>query len=140
MKKHNNKLMRSVFAVLMCMSLCTLVACFGNARTSIHAPNTKFQVSMSPVLNSTPKIVGKFAKPFTAWSMAYGLAQLDPKIDLSEAINQQVAMAGGNSIINLKVETQACLINGAPILSLLPVWPSCVEGMVTGDIAHQSEQ
>ncbi len=119
-----------------------VTGCLGSARASITAPKANYQVSSSPVLKSpensgeAPKVssVGKFEMPFKCWSLLYGLARLDPEVDLSDAINAQVGKFKGNAIVNFRIEAHACPINGAPLLSLLPVWPSCVEGKVTGDI------
>jgi hypothetical protein len=111
----------------------------GISTSRIQVADAKYAVSMSPVHDplqgkQKEKVVGKFRTSFDAWSLVYGWVPLQPEIDVSSEINQQVARAQGKAIVNLDVTASRCAINAFPILSLLPFWPSCLHGRMTGDI------
>ncbi len=62
--------------------------------------------------------------------------KLTPTKDISKEINAQVARAGGDAVINLRISTAHCGSDFVPVLSWFPVWPGCTNVHVEGDIVR----
>jgi hypothetical protein len=122
--------------------LLALSGCAGGA-VNVVAPNSKVPVSMSRGVRDqdgdlvTPERkqrVGVYQTKFTGYSLFYSLLPLTPKKDISESINAQVAQAGGDAVVNLRVIGRGCGLNYVVIFNILPIWPGCTRVQVEGDI------
>lgn len=136
--------MKTKMAVALTVSACALAGCAG-ARTSVVANGAAYPVSMSPAVRNADgslvargqrRVVAKFESDSTAWGMFYSAIKLDPRTDLSRAINRQVHKAHGDAIVNLRVATSYCPLDFFPLLNWLPIWPGCTNVRVQGDIVR----
>jgi hypothetical protein len=131
--------------------LCALVAlvaapvlggCAG-ARTNVVAPTSQYPVSMSRGIRDADgglvsadrrKVVGHFRDKHRVWGMIWSFVSFSPTTDISAALNNQVAAAKGDGVVNLRVAAAECGMNFAQILNILPFWPGCANITVDGDI------
>jgi hypothetical protein len=132
--------MNSTLATIaaLCVAACT------GARTNVVAARAEYPVSMSRAIrdadgNLVPaerrKVVGTFHTQRTAWSVAWRLVNLSKTTDISDEINRQVAEAHGDAIIHLTIVTKHCTLSYFSFpLGALPIWPSCSDLDVFGDI------
>ena len=134
-------MIRAAFALL---ALLTLTGCAG-ARTHVAAPTANVPISLSHAVRDADgslvprerrEIVGALHDERTAWGLLYSVIELTPEKDISAAVNEQVARAGGDAVVNLRIETHGCAWNYVPILDLLPVWPGCAKLTIDGDIVR----
>jgi hypothetical protein len=131
----------SVFAVVTA-SLTAATGCAG-ARTSVVADEAQYPVSLSrAVRDEQGKLVtheqvtkvGSFKHTDTAWGILYSAVKLNPRTDISEALNEQVALAGGDAVVNLRVKSTQCATDAFVIFTAIPFWPGCVKLAIEGDI------
>ncbi len=119
--------------------------CVG-ARTVVMAPRSEYPVSLSRGIRDADgtlvpaerrKVVGSFKLTPTAWAMFWSAIPLTPLTDISDAVNAQVSAVNGDAIIHLMVVTKHCALNSLVFpLGILPVWPSCADMEITGDIVR----
>lgn len=121
------------------------VACAGcaGARTTIVAPTADVPVSLSHAVRDADativpaerrEVVGSFHDERLAWGLLWSTVKLTPEKDISDEINAQVARAGGDAVINLRIASAGCGWNYVIGLNLLPVWPGCSKVFLDGDI------
>jgi hypothetical protein len=126
------------------LPLLLVIGCAWGARTKITATTAEYPVSMSRgVRDQNGEIVGadrrqtvgKFQYKTKTWSTFYTLLPITPRRNLSKAVNAQVKQANGEAIINLTTVVQSCRFpNYIFIFNILPIWPSCANIEVFGDI------
>jgi len=133
---------RSLSLAVATLALATGMGCAG-ARTNITAPDSKYPVSLSRGVRDADGtlvpaerriVVGHFETKSHPYSLFYSFLPLKPTTDISEEINQQVAAAGGDAVINLKVGSTQCWANWMLIFDILPIWPGCANVVIKGDI------
>ena len=129
--------------------MATLLAagCAG-ARVQVTADRARYPLSLSPTVRdaggrlydarSLVK-VGWLDVRKTTSGYLYSAVGLPPARDFSDAINAQVAAAGGEAVVGLKISVgDGCgWLNGFPVLNALPFWPGCVPVRLTGDIVRR---
>jgi len=117
-------------------------------RVGITADHSRYPISMSQaVRDQTGRLhdrrsletVGALDAGGTRVGIFYSALTMPWTIDISDAVNQQVAAAGGEAVINLAVSVSgACdVLNAFPILNMIPIWPGCVPVTVTGEIVRR---
>ena len=118
------------------------------ARVNITAERSRYPISMSDVVRDkdgelygpqTLQRLARFSLEATKVGILYsGLAPGSP-LDISDAVNAQVAAAQGEAVINLEVtvSTGCAPINSMPLLNALPFWPGCVPITVEGEIVRR---
>jgi hypothetical protein len=128
------------FASFLLLALAT--GCAGG-RARLDFSGTQMPVSMSAtvldergeiLLPEDREVVGQVLVETKAWGIMWAAIPLTPKRDVSQAINDQVAAANGEAVVNLRVTGQQCGVNHAWILSTVPLWPGCSKIFVQGDI------
>jgi hypothetical protein len=128
------------------ITLCLLAlatGCVAGGRVNIVAPEAKVPISLSRgvrdasgqlVPQEQKQVVGQFTYKTRGWSIGWSLVPLTPRRNISEAVNAQVAQAGGDAIINLTTISQGCRLNYFWPFIILPVWPGCTKIELVGDI------
>ena len=111
------------------------------ARSYIRADSARYPVSLSSgVRGADGKLVdpqalqktGEFHTDYTACRMLWTLVPIkSAHRDISDDVNQQVAAAHGEAIVNLSVQSAATVWN---IITFLGVLPDCGKVDITGDI------
>lgn len=125
-----------------------LTAGCAGARVQVRADRARYPLSLSPVVRDaagrlydarTLVKVGWLDVRRTATGFVYSALTVPAARDLSDDINAQVAAAGGEAVVGLRISTgDGCgWLNGFPILNALPVWPGCVPLRLTGDIVRR---
>ncbi|HSO34737.1 MAG TPA: hypothetical protein VLT33_19520 [Labilithrix sp.] len=113
------------------------------ARTTVAADKAEYPISLSRavrdpdgeiVSNERAVKVAPFRATSTAWGIFYSLLRINPRTDISEAVNAQVAAAGGQAVVNLRVMAGHCAMNTVAVLVSLPFLPGCTKVVVEGDI------
>lgn len=97
----------------------------------LHGPNGR------PVSPKSLSVVGEFEEEARLYGMVFSWVPVTKTVDVSEAMNREIAAAGGEGMINVKVSSDGCVMNYMPVLSLLPVWPGCADVTVEGQIVKQ---
>ncbi|HEY4393432.1 MAG TPA: hypothetical protein VGP64_05200 [Polyangia bacterium] len=116
------------------------------ARSYIRADSARYPVSLSSgVRGADGKLVdpqalqktGEFHSDYTACRMFWTLVPVkSAHRDISDEVNQQVAEAHGEAIVNLSVQSAATVWS---FITFLGVFPDCGKVDITGDIvARQS--
>jgi hypothetical protein len=127
-----------------------LVSGCAGARVTVRADNARYPVSLSGVVRDkngqsynrhTLTKVGRFHAQRTPIGVLYSAWTLPSSYDISDELNQQVALSCGEAVVNLAVSvSNACaVLNLLPVLSAVPVWPGCIPVTVSGDIVRRSE-
>lgn len=129
--------------------LCGLVVagCAG-ARVRVTADRARYPLSLSPtVRDARGRLqdagsllrVGTLDARKTTVGFVYSALAVPPTRDFSDEINAQVAAAGGEAVVGLRIVLGGGCgwLNGFPILNALPVWPGCVPVHLTGDIVRR---
>ena len=80
------------------------------------------------------EVVGQLDADGTAWGVFYSSVKLTPEMDVSQAVNQEVARLHGDAVINLTISTRQCGFNWAVFANVLPFWPGCADVHVHGDV------
>jgi hypothetical protein len=111
------------------------------ARSYIRADSARYPVSLSSgVRGPDGKLVdpqalqktGEFHADYTACRMFWTLVPIKSgHRDISDDVNQQVAQAHGEAVVNLSVESAATVWN---IITFLGVLPDCGKVDIRGDI------
>jgi hypothetical protein len=134
--------------VALVLFVCLLLGCAG-ARSTIVLPDSKVPVSLSNgmlgpnreiLTNDEMQVVGKFHEERTAWGTLYSLVPFTPSLDISDSINSQVAQAGGEGIVRMRVSSKPCALDYFVVFSIIPFWPGCASIEVDGDIIKHKSQ
>ncbi|AKV01593.1 hypothetical protein AKJ09_08256 [Labilithrix luteola] len=113
------------------------------ARTTVVADTAQYPISLSRAVRdadgtlvasgrATP--VARLEFETTVWGLLYSSVKLNPRTDISEAVNEQMAAVNGDAVVNVHVKTGRCATEFFPFLNLLPIWPGCTKVRVEGDI------
>jgi len=81
--------------------------------------------------------VGEFEHSGSAFGFIYSATSMD--VDISEAIEDQVRLAGGEAVVNTSVNVKQCALNFFFPLNHLPFWPGCATFHVAGTIVRRKE-
>lgn len=131
---------KQLFSLLLAASA---AGCISGARTNVTAPGANVPVSMSRGVRDANgqlvpldqrQYVGTFEYKTRAWSTFYTLLPFTPNKDISDAVNTQVAAAGGEAVVNLTIISKGCSLNRVWPFIVLPIWPGCSKIEVVGDI------
>lgn len=124
------------------VALVAATGCAG-ARTTVAADRAEYPLSLSPAVRDADgtivsgadlERVATFQAKVTAFGMLYSAIRLNPRTDISKQVNEQIARAGGEAIVNLKIMSDQCGANFAAIIDAIPIWPGCAKVVVEGDI------
>jgi len=116
----------------------------GGARSWIIAPRAEVPISMSDGLRAVDghllvpqekHVVGEFSLDYKPWSMLFRLISFTGDKDISDEVNKQVKVAGGDAINNLQVFSGNCTWN---VFTLVGVLPDCANVSIRGDIIKVS--
>jgi hypothetical protein len=118
------------------------------ARATVRADHARYPISMSSEVrdqsgkvhgHATLQQVGHFEAETSRIGIFYSILTIPGSFDISDEVNQQVAAAGGEAVVRLNVSVSpGCdLLNGMPVLNMLPLWPGCVPITVEGDIVKR---
>ena len=109
------------FVVITLLFLFIVTSCAGS-RSQISAPSVNYPVSLSSAIRNVdgtiPAVedlakVGEFNYQYKTRSMLWTLIPLSrQKHDISNALNEQIAKAGGDAVINLAIKN-----GGDPVIS-----------------------
>jgi hypothetical protein len=80
------------------------------------------------------RVVGRLEVHERFWGIVYGWVDVTGDVDVGQRINEEIRKSGGEAVVNMKATAAHCALNLAPIVSLLPVWPGCVNGEIRGQI------
>jgi hypothetical protein len=137
-----------VTRAIVAFAFASCVGCAG-ARTTVVAPTANVPVSLSHAVRdadgtivsaSRREVVGAFHDERLAWGVLWSAIKLTPTKDISDEINAQVARAGGDAVINLRIASGGCGWNYVIGFNLLPVWPGCNKLFLDGDIVRVKEE
>lgn len=121
-----------------------VVGCSGS-RSHVVAPSAKYPVSMSDGVRKADgtllpdeekKLVGGFSYDYKAWGMLWRIFSFTGDRDISEEVNEQVARANGDAIVNLSVKSESCTWN---LFTLIGILPDCSTVTVRGHIIKAEE-
>ena len=118
------------------------------ARVNVTVDHARYPLSLSSVVrdaNGRPYDshtlikVGWLDVRKTTPAFVYSAVTIPPTRDFSDEINVQVAAAGGEAVVGLKIwASWGCdWLNFFPVLNILPIWPGCVPVRLTGDIVKR---
>jgi hypothetical protein len=132
-------------------ALVTLVLAAGGcagASVEVTAERARYPVSMSGLVRDGTGVihgpwslqrVGMLRTEATRFGFLYSTATAQPRYDISDEVNAQVAAARGEAVVNLSVTVSARCgkLNMFPFLGILPFWPGCVPVSIMGDIVRR---
>jgi hypothetical protein len=104
------------------------LGCSG-ASSNVVAPDAKYPLSLSDGLrdengrlleDNELEVVGAFEADYTAWGMWWNIISFTGDADISDEVNEQVAAAKGEGIVNLAVRSKTNVWNGMTLIGLLP--------------------
>jgi hypothetical protein len=118
------------------------------ASVSVTAVDARYPVSMSPVIrDATGRLHdqrslqkrGTLTAKRTSLGFLYSTFAVRRSFDISNEINAQVSSVAGEAVVDLTVSVgSGCdLLNGFPLVGILPFWPGCVPVTVTGTIVSR---
>jgi hypothetical protein len=123
----------------------SIFGCAGS-RGDVRFDSLEYPASMSGYLHGangrsvSPKslqVVGEFKENARLYGVGFSWVPITKTVDVSTAMNREIAAAGGEGVINLKVSSDGCMMNYMPVLSLLPFWPGCADVTIEGQIVKQ---
>jgi hypothetical protein len=133
-----------------CVGVVALVAFLGGCaggRGALAFDRLTYPVSSSPFIygpDDRPynpgelQPVGKMVWVERIWGLWWSWIPLSGTVDVSAPINAQIARAGGDGIINLRVVSQSCGMNYVPVFNIVPLYPGCAYVTITGDIVRMA--
>lgn len=120
-----------------------LAAGCAGASSHVRADTARYPISLSGVVRDTngdlaggPQLqrVGAFSDSYTSWAMFWTLIPLWNRTrDVSEAVNQRVAAAGGDAVVNFTTVARPCISN---VLTFIGLLPGCTDVEVSADIVR----
>jgi hypothetical protein len=137
-----------IFRIVTLVALIWGVAGCAGARATVTAEHARYPISASHQVRddagnvhgrATLQTVGRLQASSTKFGLLYSLVTVPSSYDISDEVNSQVEAAGGEAVILLDVSvTGGCdVLNGFPVLNVLPIWPGCVPITVEGDIVKR---
>jgi|GEM_PF-1901571 len=129
--------MKNAFATA---SLAVLLTGCSGARSHVIADEARYPISLSDGVRDADgkllpderkQVVGSFTHSYKAWGWLWRVFSFTGDHDISEDVNEQVAAAGGDAIVNLSVKSELCLWNMFTLVGLLP---DCSNVSVRGHI------
>lgn len=120
-----------------------LVTGCAGAKSNLTADTARYPISLSRgIRDADGELVGRdritkvgtYHHTETGYAILYGAAAHRKANDISSSVNRQVAVHGGDAIVNLRVRAQHCGLDLVPGLNWLPFWPGCVHVDIVGDI------
>ena len=124
------------------IAMLALSGCAG-ARGSVAFNKLEYPVSMSSYVEDRSgrvlspndmQVIGELKYETKVWGMGYSIIPLSGEKDVSAPINEQVRSARGEGVSDLSVAADYCALNHVPVLNFLPVWPTCVDVSIRGNI------
>jgi hypothetical protein len=115
-------------------------------RSNLRFEDTRYPISLSPtvlgsdgglLLPAQREVVGKLEIETKVYGVMWAAVPLTPNKDLSAKVNDAVARAGGQAVVNLRVTSRQCGLNHAWVISTVPLWPGCSHVFVQGDIIRE---
>jgi len=137
-----------VAVLLLAFFVAPLVGCAGG-RGDVRFDALRYPASMSGYLHDakgravSPKslaVVGEFKEETRLWGTGFSWVPVTGAVDVSDSMNREIAAAGGEGMINVKVVSEGCMLNYVPVVSLLPMWPGCADVTVEGQIVKQEQR
>ncbi|MEW6744504.1 MAG: hypothetical protein AB1486_17255 [Planctomycetota bacterium] len=136
---------RSSPLLVMAVAAFLVTGCAG-ARTKVTFDMAEYPISMTSSVPdrdgqllepSEMEFVGRLHAEGEGWSTGWSLIPLSHP-DFSEEVNKQVADAGGEAVVNLRVNATDSTINliGIAFLHWIPVFPGAVAVSLDGDIVR----
>lgn len=134
------------FSVSVLFAVALLLSACAGGRGDIRFDSLVYPASMSGYLNDShqrvvsPKslaVVGEFKEEARLWGAVFSWVPVTKTVDVSNAMNREIAAAGGEGMINVKVTSDGCAMNYVPVMSLLPMWPGCADVTIEGQIVKQ---
>lgn len=124
-----------------------LIGCAGS-RVNVTAVRSRYPISLSPKLRDSSGALyddnslsrtGRFLAGRTTVGFFYSGLGVPPTYDISDQVNAQVRAASGEGVTNLTVTISGscAVLNGFPLLNILPVWPGCLPLSISGDIVRR---
>jgi hypothetical protein len=139
---------KNFVTILGVLALAAFLGGCAGARGALAFDQLKYPVSSSPFIygpDDRPlnpgevQHVGKMVWVERVWGLWWSWIPLSGTIDVSAPINAQIARAGGDGIINLKVIAENCGMNYVPVFNMVPLYPGCTYVTITGDIVKAME-
>lgn len=138
---------RSVRTAIAAYVVAVTPGCAG-ARLNISATSSLYPMSFSHLVRDrTGRLydggsmdrVGTFSASKTSFAILYSALGVFPRYDVSDDVNRQVSSARGEAIIDttVSVTTDCNILNGFPILNIVPLWPGCVHVVISGAIVRR---
>ena len=132
---------RLLIASLFCLPF--LSGCAGT-RNSLTMEKLEYPVSMSPALYGARneilvkgqelRTVGTISYEKTFWGTLYSLLSFSNDDDIAQEINRKVKAKGGVGVVNFSATSKNCTINKMTFLTYIPIWPSCTDSLIEGEI------
>ncbi len=125
---------------------CMLFAACTGARGHMKFSDLRYPASMSASLynrneavlvkDKNLKVVEKFSYEKRFWGILYSWVRLSGSGDVDSAMNEAIAKAHGDGIVNVRVTEASCSFNTymAIPFTLIPLTPGCVNAKVEGEI------
>lgn len=126
-----------IVALMACATGCV------GARTNVVANDAVYPISLSRAVRDADGAVvaqeqavkvGTFHHDATAWGLFFTAIRLNPRTDISEAVNAQVKRAGGVAIVNLRIMGRVCALDYVGVVFAPLLFPGCTKLVVEGDI------
>jgi hypothetical protein len=121
-----------------------LVTGCGGGTLAVKAPRAEYPVSFSRgvrdgsgelVPESRRQVVGTFEWSRTKWTMLWKAVRFgSDDVDVSDAVNAQIAAAKGDAIVHFRVDTEACVLTQLLIPMMVGVIPTCSTTTFHGEI------
>ena len=134
--------MRSLTNLLLCFSAAMTLACAGS-KGKLRLDQLEYPASFSGYIydeKQQPLRIGAGVKKIAevtaskrVWALVYGQAVLSDDSALITEFNAEVKKTGATGVVNLQLESSACLLNHFFILNILPFWPGCTVLELRGD-------
>lgn len=142
-----SRALRAIVAVVAALAAIALQGCAG-ARIDISAERSRYPLSMSGAVRdasghlldrSMVQKVGDLSASRTRIGIVYSAVTPYDVYDISDDVNAQVGAVGGEAVMDLTVtvSTGCNVLNGFPVLSILPFWPGCIPVHITGAIVRR---
>ncbi len=139
---------RLVFSVV--LPAVAAAGCAG-ARVNVTAERAQYPISLSDAVRDPSgalyapqslQRVGDFSLEASRMGVFYSLWTPRANLDISDAVNVQVAAAKGEAVIRLSVTvSDSCaVLNAMPVLNVLPLWPGCVPVSISGQIVRRKQK
>jgi len=122
------------------LALALLATGCSGARSHVVADSARYPISLSDGVrdqdgkllpDEQKQVVGGFTYSYRAWGWLWRIVSFTGDHDISDAVNEQVAAANGDAIVNMSVKGEMCLWN---LFTIVGVLPDCSNVRVRGHI------